>query len=135
MPITLDEVVAQFGRTLSNHLIGSPFRLPRFFPYGDCMIDVDMKYPDVREDQTSWNAIAKKATDVLHACVQGENYKSGGSEVAGSRSAIEVRVSWNLPEMNTLASLNRPAMEEAMARERHVGRPPLHPSPVLRMPF
>lgn len=129
-----DGVVGQFGGPLSDVMIGSPFRLPRFFPYKDCMVEVDMKGRDVVADLSSWNELAQKAINILKTCVEGEKYKSGGSEMAGYRSAIEVKVSWNFPELNSLASLNRPALEEEMAAQPLMGPPPLHHGPVLRMP-
>jgi len=145
MPFAMDEgVVGQFGGALSDVMIGSPFRLPRFFPYKDCMVEVDMESRDIVADHSSWNEIAQKAINIVKTCVEGEYYKSGGREMAGYRSAIEVKVSWNFPELNMLASLNRPLMEEAMARQPLMGPPPTRPlmgpppprpGPVLRMPL
>lgn len=122
MPTTAPlRLVGAFG---NNVVLGSPFRLPRYFPYENCMIEVDIKIVNV-VDHTSWNEIAKKATAVVDACVRGDFDHNAESEVAGYGARIVVSVYQNTPELETLVSFNKP-LDPVQGRVV-MGLPPLHP--------
>ncbi len=56
----------------SNHApTNSGFRLPRYFAYGECMIDVTWKTngDEPVPETTSWNAIAQATRRIIEKCV------------------------------------------------------------------
>lgn len=135
MPMTRAPAVGVFGGTFSNVMTESSFRLPRWFPHQDCMVYVDMKSTDIFTDQSSWNEIAQKALDVFRTCVEGPAHQHGGRELAGYRSGIEIELSWNFPEMDTLALVNRPDLVEPLPPLRMPGQAlQMPPPPPVQMP-
>lgn len=80
MPMTMPEIVSSaFGNRTPR---GSPFRLPRFFAQGSCMIGIAPR--DDRSYTTSWNELAARTTRVIDSCVnQARGRRRGGVDYVG----------------------------------------------------
>ncbi|KAI9879251.1 MAG: hypothetical protein M1830_009111 [Pleopsidium flavum] len=115
-----DHVDGQF----SNYRpLGSPFKLPQHFAYGNCMIGVSMIPSSVHVEETSnWNDISVKAAAIVDACVaRPRPFQRGGTETTGQYNSILIEMFNYSPHLNFLVPLNNPMANQP-------GLPPL-PAP------
>lgn len=113
MPITrapgrsgLPAVVSQFGSSVPN---GSPFKLPRHFAFGGCMVGVTMVNPYAHAEETSsWNEIAVSAQKIVTDCVSRPRDRRGGANKAGGHNGILIEMFLYQAQLHFLLDLNVP---------------------------
>lgn len=88
---------------------GSPFKLPRHFAHGGCMIGVAMA-PVADAEMSNWNSVARAVLGVVRTCVQEPQPadKLGGSDFVGPRAGIQVDVFPYQRYLAFLVDLNKP---------------------------
>lgn len=97
--------VGGFGNTVHN---GSPFKLPRHFARGSCMIGVTMAPSGLgKTDSASWNEIAVKATGIVTKCtVLPKPVRRGGHDTAGEHGQIIIDIFKNADYLDFLVPIN-----------------------------
>lgn len=99
-------VISQFGNSLPN---GSPFKLPRHFAFGGCMVGVTMVSPYGHAEETSsWNEIAVSAHKIVTDCVARPVNRRGGANKAGSHNGILIEMFLYQAQLHFLLDLNTP---------------------------
>ena len=111
MPVTattrgsINAVAGDFGNMVAA---GSPFKLPRHFANGNCMIGVTMAAASLaRTDRSSWNEIAAQAAGIIITCVNPPPpARRGGTITVGRGNQINVEIFMNSPHVAFLVELN-----------------------------
>ncbi|MCJ1367751.1 hypothetical protein MMC16_006885 [Acarospora aff. strigata] len=87
---------------------GSPFKLPRHFSNGNCMIGVSMAATNSRgREASSWNEIAAKANGIIGTCVLRPFFsRRGGTDQAGANNQINVEIFMSLKHLDFLVGHN-----------------------------
>ena len=111
IPTSLDPgdwmaVSGDFGNAVN---VGSPFKLPRHFAKGNCMIGVTMVPAALNKgtDRSNWAEIALKATTIVSSCVSlPKPARRGGSDTAGRANHIKIEIFRYAPHLEFMIPLN-----------------------------
>lgn len=85
-----DRVDGQFG---TYGPAWSPFKLPRHFAHGNCMIGVTMVSSAGGSETASWNDISEKASAIVTECVSRPGiFRRGGTAKSGRHDQILIEM-------------------------------------------